>query len=184
MTTATLPDMLCECGCGEPAGVYLRTNVVYGQIADEPRRFIPHHHQRAARHHKWNGGKRNADGYVEVRRGSGYKKEHIVIAENALGHPLPASAIVHHVNEKRSDNHNRNLVICHNQAYHLLLHQRMRARAATGNAHSVKCSHCNKWGTTGVDGMRTKKSGRSYHLPCNTSYEEARRRKDGAACQS
>ena len=45
----------------------------------------------------------------------------------------------------------------------------------TGNANSVKCSHCQQWGFTGMEDMRTKKSGRSYHLACNAHYEQTRR---------
>jgi hypothetical protein len=87
------------------------------------------------------------------------------------------------VNENRGDNRNRNLVICHDQAYHIYLHQRMVAYATTGNANSVKCSHCQEWGMTGEAEMRTKKSGRSYHLSCNATYEDSRRRKVSESCQ-
>lgn len=53
--------------------------------------------------------------------------EHIVIAERALGKFLPDGTVVHHVNDNRSENVGRNLVICQDQGYHNLLHERRDA---------------------------------------------------------
>ena len=36
--------MLCECGCGQDAGVYPRTHASDGAIKGKPRRFLPRHH--------------------------------------------------------------------------------------------------------------------------------------------
>jgi hypothetical protein len=72
------------------------------------------------------------DGYVLVytpghpRAHRGYVLEHVLVAERALGKYLPPRAVVHHVNEQRPDNRPTNLVVCENQAYHLLLHARAR----------------------------------------------------------
>ena len=34
---------LCECGCGQDAGVYAQNHLDKGQIKDQPKRFINHH---------------------------------------------------------------------------------------------------------------------------------------------
>ena len=67
----------------------------------------------------------NLDGYWVVTDEGVRQYEHILIAEKALGKPLPKGAIVHHVNNKPWDNHPENLVICPSQAYHMELHNRM-----------------------------------------------------------
>jgi hypothetical protein len=85
----------------------------------------------------WRGGRHlNKDGYIMVRHPdhpranpAGYVREHIIIAESALGKPLPEGAIVHHINEDKTDNRNHNLVICEGNGYHQFLHERMRVIA-------------------------------------------------------
>jgi hypothetical protein len=74
---------------------------------------------------------------------SGYVREHIVVAEIAFGRPLPPRAVVHHVNECRSDNRRSNLVICENDRYHKLLHMRLRILRAGGDPNRERiCSTC------------------------------------------
>lgn len=55
----------------------------------------------------WNGGRLERDGRVLIYRpehqrahSNGYVYEHILVAESALGKPLPVRAVVHHVNER------------------------------------------------------------------------------------
>ncbi len=66
-------------------------------------------------------------GYVRIWTGKRYEMEHVLLAEKALGKPLPPGAVVHHMNNKPADNHTPfNLVVCPDQAYHMLLHKRAR----------------------------------------------------------
>lgn len=99
---------------------------------------------------RWRGGRRlNAQGYVVVtcpehpHAVDGYMQEHRLIVERALGHILRRSAPVHHWNEIKTDNRRSNLVACQDDAYHKLLHARMRTLRAGGNPHHAKlCQRC------------------------------------------
>lgn len=66
-------------------------------------------------------------GYVLITVDGKRKYEHIHLAEKALGKPLPKGAIVHHFNNNSTDNHTLfNLIVCPDQAYHMLIHKRTR----------------------------------------------------------
>src|SRR5579862_7979123 len=80
------------------------------------------------------------DGY---KRGAGGRYAHVMVAERALGRRLPAGAVVHHVDGNPANNAAKNLVICPNQAYHLLLHARQRIVDAGGSPAQQKiCKTC------------------------------------------
>lgn len=71
------------------------------------------------------------------------KRIHVLIAEKALGGPLPRRAEVHHVDGNGRNNLNNNLVICQDCRYHKLLHIRTRVLKAGGNPDTDKvCFSC------------------------------------------
>lgn len=98
-------------------------------------------------HPCWRGGRTvNSDGYIRVSICKGVEdREHILVAEKALGRPLPRHAVVHHVDENKQNNSKNNLVICENRSYHKLLHQRMSLREIGGDLRTQKrCYGCKK----------------------------------------
>jgi len=170
---------LCECGCGTPTRLAGKTNAAHGHIKGQPLRFISRHSPRGDNSPLWNGGRSlTSHGYVLIRQlnhprvmGMGCVYEHILVAERALGHALPEQSCVHHVNEMKSDNANRNLVICEDDAYHRLLHRRAEAYHATSSVHALRCTKCQKWGFAETDNMhrvnrKDGNIGHSYHRAC------------------
>lgn len=76
---------------------------------------------------KGKGRPMTSAGYILLTVDGKRKYEHIHLAEKALGKLLPEGAVVHHMNNTPWDNHTPfNLVVCSDQAYHMLLHKRAR----------------------------------------------------------
>jgi hypothetical protein len=71
-------------------------------------------------------GSMSANGYIVYRINNESFYEHILLAEKALGRPLPEGAVVHHTGKPWDNYGPFKLVICPSQSYHLLLHRRMR----------------------------------------------------------
>jgi len=82
--------------------------------------------------------------YSETRSSDGRRiYAHRLVCEKAIGRTLPPGAEVHHVDEDKRNNANRNLVICQDRKYHVLLHQRARVVAAGGNPNTDSyCGTC------------------------------------------
>ena len=71
------------------------------------------------------------------------KRIHVLVAERALGHPLPTGAHVHHVNGNKHDNVPKNLVMCQDAKYHALLHVRAGVFKKGGNPNTQRwCGYC------------------------------------------
>ena len=89
----------------------------------------------------WGGGpKRDRKLYITVKNDGGIEYVHRILAERALGHSLPAGAIVHHHTGSVASG----FVICQDQAYHALLHRRIRILRAGGNPDTSKICACCK----------------------------------------
>ena len=136
---------LCECGCGRTTEPYKwsdkRRHAIKGCYA----RCISGHGRylyRGSTHPNWRGGRRiSSHGYPWIyapdhpRNTKGFVYEHTLLAEKALGKFLPEGTMVHHHSATQ-------LVICQDQAYHMLLEKRMRALRACGHADWRKCWIC------------------------------------------
>ncbi len=111
----------------------------------------------------------------------GYIREHILVVERALGHYLRKSARVHHIDEDKTNNNPSNLVVCENDAYHLLLHQRLRAVEACGNANAIRCNICHSYDRQDdimvrITGKKRRTYRSTYHVECNRAYQRDKRR--------
>jgi hypothetical protein len=117
---------------------------------------------------------KNGSGHIDA---SGYKrvfggkyKEHILIAEQAIGRKLVRGEVVHHIDKNRSNNRKDNLLVC-DAAYHKLIHQRMDAMDACGNPNWRKCVFCKKY-----DDPKELYIFRTtvHHKSCKSTYDRIR----------
>jgi hypothetical protein len=140
-----IPYGYCHCGCGQKTNISKQNHKKNGWIKGEPQKYIYGHKKKNK-----NGTNQRIDsiGYITVicdNHPKSHKRrirEHILIAEKALGKYLPNKSEVHHYGEKTD---NSKLVICEDKAYHMLLHRRKRAYDACGNANFIKCVYCKQW---------------------------------------
>lgn len=116
-----------------------------------------------------------SEGYLFKTDENGRFLDHVRVAELAIGRKLPKGAIVHHWDENKANNRNENLLVCPNNKYHMLIHQRMRAMKECGNPNWRKCSHCRKYGDPAGSEMESNGS-RSYrHVECRRAYTKRRK---------
>lgn len=107
----------------------------------------------------------NYNRYVKILTPKGTMREHIVLAEKALGKSMPMGAEVHHVNDKLD---NSSLVLCQDRKYHYLLHRRSKALKACGHASWLKCQFCKSYDDPKNLKITLRKDGRGqyvYHKP-------------------
>jgi len=106
----------------------------------------------------------------------GYILEHILVAEGIIGKHLSAKTVIHHVDGNRQNNSPNNLVICEDNNYHLLLHQRMNAFKFGGDKNMRKCIHCKKYDHPA---NLTICGNTVYHKSCEKAHGFDRRRAAG-----
>lgn len=129
-------DRLCACGCGKYTGFAKRRDKTRGIEKGDPNRYVHGHHCKGRP--RLETVKRYRMVY---RKGETKILLHRQRAERALGKPLPPGALVHHADGTTGDH--APLVICPDDAYHMLLHRRMRIKAAGGNPNTdLICSKC------------------------------------------
>jgi hypothetical protein len=150
-----IPEGFCQCGCGEETGIAKVNDAEYGWVKGKPYKFKSGHNLRmlnvkGPKNLGWKGGSFIASNGYRLKYSpnhpdkinGGYVLEHRLIAEKALGKFLPKNSVIHHLNGNPLDNTNTNLVVCENNAYHLLLHQRTRALKQCGHADWRRCGIC------------------------------------------
>ena len=180
-----IPVGICQCGCGRETNVPQKNNKSTGAVKGKPNSFVHGHNNGGERSPNWNGGRTTNSFYVRVTMPNhpradhnGYVLEHILIAEKALGKPLPPGSQVHHHNEIKTDNSRGNIVVCQDEAYHKLLHRRKRALIICGHASHRKCSVCQQYDDS--SNLYINKS-ICYHNSC---LNERRRMADIAALEN
>ena len=129
------------------------------------------------------GTAKHSEGYVLIlapnhpsANQTGYVSEHVLVCEKVLGKPLPFNAITHHIDGKKDNNKNSNLVICQDLDYHNLLHRRERALKECGHASWRKCVYCQEYDS--LNNMVERKAHRysqAHHKKCRSEYEKFRR---------
>lgn len=141
MTQKAIPAGLCQCGCGAQTRVPKTMDRAAKQFKGVPLPYIKGHNLRAgfsgAASGNWKGGRYlSTEGYVVIQTPEGRKYEHIMLAEKALGRPLPQygkgdgrNMVMHHIDGDKQNNAPDNLLIC-THSYHTALHHRLEQSAA------------------------------------------------------
>jgi len=165
----------CQCGCGQPTKLAPFSSNRLGWVKGQPIKFINGHNNAYCFNPNWKSGHvNNGMGYMMTkiyghpRANNGYVFDHILLAEKALGKYLPQNASTHHFPNLSDWTH---LVICENESYHHLLHERYKAFITCGNPNLRRCWHCKKWDNPNDPDMYKQKNGSWFHRSCRTLYQ-------------
>jgi hypothetical protein len=123
--TPETPYGYCHCGCGQKTTTAKSTDTKKKRTKGKPLRFLPFHHLYVLgpSNPGWKNGRSvqpdKKTKYLLVYKPNHprttkkvYVREHILIAEKALGKYLSKRAQVHHINGDGLDNSPNNLLIC------------------------------------------------------------------------
>jgi hypothetical protein len=163
---------VCECGCGQPTLIAVKTWPPYGCVKGVPLRFLHNHHMKGARNSHWNGGRyQRKDGYVFIKRPNhpfanvrGYVEEHRLVVEARLGRYLTPAEIVHHDDENPANNTDDNLVLTTRPE-----HARHHATARGWSRQHDRCVNC------GMTERKHEAHGRCWRCYQRTERAQARR---------
>ena len=162
-----IPKGLCQCGCGQKTVIAKRNDTGQHMVKGEPQRFVKGHHLRPTRRCY----KKIKDPDHPRSSTNGYVLEHILLAEKALGKPLPSGAQIHHVNMDMTDNSSGNLVVCQDASYHKLLHVRKNALQSCGHVNWLKCPYCQQYDAPENMYVRPSKIN-GFHRSCAIQYRQ------------
>jgi len=135
------------------------------------------------KNYNWNDGKYvNGVGYHFEHNPNhhranqiGYVRTHILLAEKALGKPLPDGTQVHHWGDIGD---NSKIVLCQDQMYHFLLHIRARSLRECGNANYRRCKFCQEYDDPKnlfiKHYISTGRGWQVYHHACSAEYDRKR----------
>ena len=157
----------CGCGCGQKTSVATKTDRSTDRIKGRPMKFI-------RGHSSFKGGIVDRGGRIGIYNHehprqdfNGYVPRYVLVVEKVMGKPLRKDAIVHHVDEDPLNDTPSNLVACENHAYHMLLHQRIRAYKACGYASWKKCSFCGEYSHPENPELCITTRGSAWHRSCH-----------------
>lgn len=186
---ADIPYGYCHCGCGTKTDIAKAARSDCGWVKGKPKAFIHGHHLKLQRRAQpkgdkspsWKGGKTKISGYAMVKdpthprsRKSGYVMEHVLIAEKALGEPLPEGAIVHHNDHNKGETDKHDVTVCQDRAEHNLMHLQARALEACGHEDWRMCRYCKQW-----DDPKNLYISKNHcrHRKCHAEHEKQRQKK-------
>lgn len=121
-------EIACDC-CGKkfirPLSQIHKNNYCSRECNLKHYRGNEHWASKGVRRVLWpiNGGYKNSYPILVFETGEKVQ-EHRYIAEQMLGRKLEPNEVVHHINGKKDDNRECNLLVC-DKKYHMWLHQRM-----------------------------------------------------------
>jgi len=118
-------------------------------------------------------------GYFTITEDGRRVKKAVYAAEKVLGKRLPDCAVVHHVDGDKANDLNSNLVICQNNSYHIMLHQREKSIKNCGHANWYQCRFCKKYGPIGE--ITRSIQGHSFHRSCRNEFLKIKRQKENAS---